>query len=255
MVPESFILPQTFQIGPFNIYFYGVIFALSVLAAYQVAVRLAPRRGLKPKIIEDIFLFTLPVAILGARLYHVFDLWSYYRHRPAEILMLWHGGLGIYGGILAGVVFLLVYCRWRRFNLAAVLDILGPALALGQAIGRWGNLFNQEAFGPPTNLPWGISIQPQYQPLVWAGNTRFHPLFLYESVFNLANFFLLYYLFKKTKKEGLVAGFYFINYGLIRFFLEFLRWDTWLIAGTKLAHPLSLTSIIFGLLLIFKHYH
>lgn len=255
MIPESFIFPQSFQVGPFSIYFYGVIFALGVLAAYQVAVRLAPERSLEPKMLEDIFLFTLPVSILGARLYHVFDLWSYYRQRLVEVFMIWHGGLGIYGGILAGVIFLLVYSHWKQFRLAAVLDILAPGLALGQAIGRWGNLFNQEAFGPPTNLPWRVPIQPQHRPHVWAGNTFFHPFFLYESVLDLANFFLLCYVFKKTKKEGLVAGFYFINYGTIRFLLEFLRWDTWLIAGTKLAHPLSLSSIILGLVLIFKSYH
>lgn len=249
MVDLDFV-PRFFQLGPLKIHSYGVIFAAAVLAGYLTLIRLAPKRGLDPKKVEDLFFLAMPVSILGARLYHVLDLWSYYQKHPAEILAVWRGGLGIYGGIIAGLIFGVVYSRLRRLALFSVLDVSAPALAIGQAIGRWGNFVNQEAFGPPTDLPWGVPIEPQYRPAVWKDQTRFHPFFLYESFLNLVNFLILVSLLKRVKKRGVVAGVYFVNYGLIRYFLEFLRWDTWTVAGTRLAHLISLALIALGLGLI-----
>lgn len=245
-------LPTTFRLGPLIIYFYGVIFALAALVGYVVAIRLVPKRGLEIKKMEDLFLIGLPVSVIGARIYHVLDLWSYYQSHLLEILAVWQGGLGIYGGVMAGVLFVLVYSRRQQLPILKILDVLVPALALGQAIGRWGNFVNQEAFGPPTNLPWGIPIEPRYRPLIWSDQNRFHPFFLYESLLDLVNFGLLLIVFRKTGKPGLVAGLYFINYGLIRFFLEFFRWDTAVIGSVKTAHILSVISIIFGLGLLAK---
>jgi phosphatidylglycerol:prolipoprotein diacylglycerol transferase len=247
-------LPQAFQIGPLTLHVYGVIFASAVLAGYLVAVRLAPRRGIEPGKIEDLFLFGLPVSIIGARLYHVFDLWPYYRQRPGEILAVWQGGMGIYGGIIAGLLFVYLLARRRRLPLLNLLDVLLPALAVGQAIGRWGNFFNQEAFGPPTDLPWGIPIEPRFRPSIWAARTRFHPFFLYESLLDLLNFVLLIFLMRRTPKPGLVAGLYFLNYGLIRFSLEFLRWDTWIAGGVKVAHLLSAVFVVVGLAFLLRLY-
>ncbi len=161
-------------IGPFTINFYGLLFALAVLAAYQVSVRLARRRDVSEEIVENLYFYGLPISILGARLYHVIDLWGFYRNNPRLIPAVWQGGLGIYGGIVAGVLFIIYYARRHGVTAYKLLDVLLPSLALGQAIGRWGNYFNQEAFGPPTELPWAIPIEPRLRPQRWLAATQSH---------------------------------------------------------------------------------
>lgn len=240
---------STISLGPITLYLYGVFFALGALAGFWMARRRAKVYDLPAEEVENIFLVAVFFGIVFARLYHVSDYFSYYRDHPLEVFAVWQGGLGIFGGIFGGILGIGVYSRRRGLDFWRVLDLLAPSLALGQAIGRWGNFFNQEAFGPPTDLPWKIFIAPENRPLFWADSGYFHPLFLYESGLSFFSFLALIWVARRVgaEKKGAVVGWYFLNYGLIRFLIEFLRWDTAQVGGIKVAHVLSGGSILLGL--------
>jgi len=235
--------------GPITIHLYGLTFALAVFGGFFLAQRRAKIYKIKKEEIENLFLVALPTGILFARLYHVLDYFPYYKQNPSEILAVWRGGLGILGGIFGGVLGVWLYTKVKKLNFLKICDLLVPSLALGQAIGRWGNFFNQEAFGPPTNLPWKIFISSENRPAIWSEFAYFHPLFLYESILNFLNFLILISVGEKLKQysPGKITALYFLNYGIIRFFTEFLRWDTAQIEGIKVAHILSLGFIFGGL--------
>ena len=248
-------MPSFFTLGPVEIYFYGVIFALAIFAGFFMAQKRARIYKIKKEEIENFFLIALPFGIFFGRLYHVLDFLSYYKENPSEILAVWQGGLGIFGGIFGGVLGIWLYARAKNLNFLKICDLLAPSLALSQAVGRWGNFFNQEAFGPPTNLPWKIFISPENRPEFWSQFQYFHPLFLYESTLNFLNFVILIFAAKRLKgwTTSSITALYFLNYGIIRFFLEFLRFDTAQIGGLKVAHVLSLISIFAGLCFFIKY--
>lgn len=238
--------------GSFTLYFYGLFFASGVLAGFVLALRRAEDYKIKEVDLENLFLVAVFSGIVFARAYHVLDYIAYYRYHPGEVFAVWQGGLGIFGGILGGILGIWVYCRRKGLGFLKVLDLLAPSLALGQAIGRWGNFFNQEAFGPPTDLPWKIFIAPESRPEFWAGAAYFHPTFLYESILNFFNFLVLLRIAKRigAKNKGSVVAFYFLNYGLIRFLIEFFRWDTARVGEAKVAQILSGGFVFLGLYLL-----
>lgn len=242
------------RVGPITIHLYGVTFALAIFAGVFVARKRSGIYKIKKEEVESLFLVAVPFGIFFARLYHVLDFLSYYKKNPSEIFAVWQGGLGIFGGILGGVLGILLYARVKKLNFLNICDLLAPSLALGQAIGRWGNFFNQEAFGPPTNLPWRIFISPENRSSVWSQFQYFHPLFLYESILNFLNFLVLIFATKKLKSwtTGGITALYFLNYGIIRFFIEFLRWDAAKIGEIKVAHILSLVFVFTGLYFLIK---
>lgn len=275
----------TLTIGPLTIHWYGVIIVLGALAGGYVASLEAKRRGEDPEIVWSALVWCLIGGILGARLYHVLSspqssdigIRYYFVTNPFETvhvlglaipfptaLMIWRGGLGIFGGIAGGVLAFSIFA-WRKHltPLARWLDIGAPGLILAQAIGRWGNFINQELYGPPTSLPWGIRIDAQHRippftdltryPLE---TTRFHPVFLYESLWNLGVFIVLMVIgrrFESRLKDGDIFAFYLIGYGLGRILVESLRPDAWLLSGIPTAQIVSAGSILLGVALIVWH--
>ncbi len=231
-------MPIGFQVGPFFIRFYGIIVMLGAAMGALLAEREAKRRNLNTDMVWDSFFWLLIGGIVGARLWHIFTpseslvaqgiTTQYYLTHPLEAIDLRNGGLGIPGAVIGGLLALYIYTRIKKQSFGVWTDITAPALALGQAIGRWGNFINQELYGRPTDLPWGIYIKPQNRLSGFSEYTRFHPLFLYESIWNLANMALLLWLARRYEdvlKPGDLFLVYLIVYPLGRFFLEFLRLD------------------------------
>lgn len=231
-----------FTVGPITFHLYGLMVGLGVLVGAWAASK-------KDKKIWDALVWVIGGGIVGARLYHVVDLWSYYSQHLAQIPAVWQGGMGIYGGILGGVLGLWLYVKKRKGATLPLfwklLDAGVVGLPLGQAIGRLGNYFNQELYGLPTNLPWGIYIRPENRLLsVWEFE-RFHPLWLYESLWCLIIFITIIKIIKVIPMgKGKVFAIYLGLYGLGRFFLEFLRIETWMINGVNVAQAISLGLIL-----------
>ena len=237
-------MPTGFQLGPLYIRFYGIILMLGAVAAAFLAEREARRRGQNSEIVWDGLIWVLIGGILGARIWHILTpppsmmeagfTTRYYLTHPLDMLAIWHGGLGIPGAVIGGVLALYLFSRRKNLEFVLWLDIAAPALALGQAIGRWGNFVNQELYGAPTNLPWKIFIEPQYRLPGFQDQAYYHPLFLYESLWCLGIMIFLLWIGGR-KADWLITGdiflFYLILYPIGRFLLEFLRLDASQIAG------------------------
>jgi phosphatidylglycerol:prolipoprotein diacylglycerol transferase len=259
-----------FTIGPVPIYWYGIIIVSAAIVGAWVAAIEAKRRGLDPDEVWNGLIVALILGIIGARLYHVFSSplggsvgWSYYRQNPLAILKIWEGGLGIYGAIIGGVVGVLLYCLIRKFNPLEWLDVGAPGLAIAQVIGRWGNFVNEELFGPPTDLPWGITISPEHRiapyndVTQYPPTTRFHPVFLYESLWSLLGFALLMWVgrrFKDRLRKGDIFLLYLVWYPVGRFFIEYLRADAWLLGPLAAAQLFALIIIVLAVAgLVYLH--
>lgn len=231
MNPLSFF--QTFaptavalQAGPLTIYWYGLLMSLAIVAGVLVVRTLAKQSGLaRAQAVYDMAFVVVLSALVGARIYAVLLFLPEYLADPWEVFKVWHGGLAIHGALIGGALALWLYCRRKRQSFWAWADIMAVALPLGQAIGRWGNYFNQELFGAPTSLPWGILIAPERRPAGYELVRYYHPTFLYESVLNIALFAVLWWLFHRRKQIGAVLSAYLIGYGVIRLAMEGLRLD------------------------------
>src|SRR3989338_5009317 len=246
------MIPRSIEIGPFSIHFYGLIIVFAIFAGWYLAKNRARIYEIPQKIFDDpILLIPLVLSIAGARLYHVLDLWSYYGKNLIEIVKIQNGGLGIWGGILGMLLGFLIVAKVKNLDLLKILDLAAPSVILGQAIGRFGNYINQEGFGPPTNLPWGVFIDPQNRPTQYLLYTRFHPTFFYEAVLNLIFFILLLYLAGKVKIKGQIFALYLIFYSIARTISEFWRIDTWVVDDIKIAYIFSLAAFICGAGLFF----
>lgn len=212
-----------------NIYFYGVILALAILAGTLVADYIAVKFfDLKKETIIDLSPYLVIFGIIGARLYYCLLNYDFYFRFPTEILAIRHGGISIHGAILGGLIGLLIFAKRHKIAPLKLCDISACGLALAQAIGRWGNFFNSEAFGTPTNLPWKLYIAPQYRPIPYTDYDYFHPAFLYESILDLIIFFVLLFIVKKgwNKKEGNLALVYLLLYSFARILVETVRIDS-----------------------------
>ncbi len=242
--PERVILPQYFHLGPLIIRYYGVIIALAAVSGFYLAIKRAPQFGLEQKRAEDILFWVVLGGYVGARLYHVLSSIGYYSQNPTGIFKVWNGGLSIYGAVLGGILSLWVLKRLYTVHwpLLALLDWLAPCVLVGQIIGRFGNLFNYEAFGYPTNLPWKMFVPEIFRPIQYASAAFFHPWFLYEA---LGNIIILVFLLKifKPKAAGEVVFMYLLLYNSLRFALEFLRIDSTFIGWARLNASVSLFLI------------
>lgn len=215
------------------------------LAGYALVQRLAKRHQVDGAHISNLFVWLIVIGLLGARLYHVLNELPYYLQHTTEILKIWHGGLAIHGAIIAGLLTGWWYARRHRLSLIQLTDVFVPGLALGQAIGRWGNYFNQELFGKPTNLAWGIPIDQANRPPAYQDSPFFHPTFLYESVGNLMLVAVLVWLHRRSARPGTVTLVYFIGYAVLRIATESLRIDrTPIIAGIRLPIIMSVFIIL-----------
>lgn len=234
------------QIGPLAIRWYGLLIATGVLLGTTLAHREAIRRGIDPDRLLNAIVVAVLVALLGARLYYVLFNWDYYAANPAKILAVWEGGLAIHGGLIAGSLATILYCRHAKLSLPLTLDIMAPCLAIGQAIGRWGNFFNQEAFGVQTNLPWKLYIDPAHRPPDLAAFEYFHPTFLYESLWNLLVFGILWFGLRKRLQErrGALTLCYLGLYSIGRFFVEGLRIDSLMLGSFRAAQVVSLLLVV-----------
>ena len=234
------------QIGPLAIRWYGLLIATGVLLGTTLAHREAIRRGVDPDKLLNAIVVAVLVALLGARLYYVLFNWDYYGANPAKIVAVWEGGLAIHGGLIAGSLATILYCRHAKLSLLTTLDIMAPCVAVGQAIGRWGNFFNQEAFGVPTNLPWKLYIDPGHRPPQLAAFEYFHPTFLYESLWNLLVFGILWFGLRKRLQErrGALTLWYLGLYSIGRFFVEGLRIDSLMLGSLRAAQVVSLLLVV-----------
>jgi phosphatidylglycerol:prolipoprotein diacylglycerol transferase len=252
--------PVIFHWQFISLHWYGMLIALAISAALAVSLKLARQRGLKSDEVFDLAFYLIIFGIIGARIYAIFLDLGYYLKNPFEIVAVWHGGLAIHGAIAGGLLALIIYGRRRERSFWLWADLAAPGLALAQAIGRWGNYFSQEVFGRPTDLPWGIPISYINRPVQFLSQEYFHPTFLYESLLDLANFLLLYFLFRrfygrdyelriKNQELGIIFFVYLINYSLIRLGMEFLRVDETIeIWGIRWPIVVSLIIIIAGII-------
>lgn len=260
--------PLIFQLGPFSLRWYGLLIALAVLIGLLLATRLGKARGIDPVLIADLLPLLVLAAVLGARLYYVLLEWRQYQLNWLEALAIWRGGIAIHGALIGGTLAVIAYCRWRKLAFWNLLDVLVPSVALGQAIGRWGNFFNSEAFGLPTDLPWKLYIPTLNRPAPFLDQQYFHPTFLYESLWNLAVVALLLLLFRAGIKgriplpAGALSCVYLVSYSLGRVWIEGLRTDPLCLfssppfceGGLRMAQLMSLLLIAlgsFGLLWIY----
>ncbi|MEL7646084.1 MAG: prolipoprotein diacylglyceryl transferase [Anaerolineaceae bacterium] len=260
-------MPQGFQIGPLTIRYYALIILTGALLGAWLASVEAKRRGKDGNLVWDILPWLLVGGIIGARLWHVFTpsasnvamglTTRYYLTHPLQILMIWNGGLGIPGGIIGGALALLIYCRATKQEFLEWADIIAPGLLIGQAVGRWGNFINQELYGSPSNLPWAITIDPLYRLPGFEAISKYHPLFLYESLLNLLAAGILLYVGRKYKNKfyrGDIFLLYLVLYPVIRFGLEFLRLDPSPVAGFNINQTImGIVALVSSALLIIQH--
>jgi len=268
-------MPNGFFIGPLYIRFYGILIMLGAVAAAFLADHEARRRKLNSDFVWDGLIWVLIGGILGARLWHVFTpppsmlvldpatgnlVNPYFIHgipQLLDIISIWNGGLGIPGAIIGGALALFIYCRRRKVSFMLWADIAAPGVALAQAIGRWGNFFNQELYGKPSTLPWAIFIDPAHRVPGYENFTTFHPLFLYEVIWNLLNMGFLLWLNRKRPswlKEGDLFLFYLVGYPFGRFFLEFLKLDAPKFGTININQTVMLVVIIIAsALLVWRH--
>lgn len=227
-----------FSLFGIDVMWYGVLIALGIFLGTALGAKQAERYGISEDNFTSMMLWAIPAAIVGARLYYVLFNLGDYIGNPIEILNTRGGGLAIHGGIIAALVAAYVFARKKKLSFLSLADAAMPGLALGQAIGRWGNFFNHEAYGSPTDLPWGM----------WINGTTVHPTFLYESIGTFLLFlFLLWFSRKKTRFPGEVLCVYMIVYGVLRFFIEGLRTDSLYFVGLRVAQLVSLAAFIIGI--------
>ncbi|MBN1148449.1 MAG: prolipoprotein diacylglyceryl transferase [Anaerolineales bacterium] len=233
-----------FEIGPFSIRYYGIILMLGALAGAWLAARESSRRGQDSEIVWDGLIWVLIGGIIGARIWHILTpppsnvemgiTTAWYLTHPLDALSIWKGGLGIPGAVIGGVLALYLFTRKYKLNFLFWTDCAAPGLALGQAIGRWGNYINQELYGAPTDLPWAVHIDPAHRLPGYQEQETYHPLFLYESLWSLANMALLLWLVRRYPqrlRDGDIFLVYLIVYPVGRFLLEFIRLDASMVAG------------------------
>jgi phosphatidylglycerol:prolipoprotein diacylglycerol transferase len=263
LVPEASLLST--HLGSIFIHWYAVLIVSGALAAAWLATVEARRRGINPEYVWDMMPWLLVAGIIGARLWHIFTppasmvamglTTEYYLTHPMAAIAIWNGGVGIPGAVAGGALY--IYSRAKKVNFGAWADIIAPGLALAQAIGRWGNFLNQEVYGAPSLLPWAITIDPAHRLSEFSNQTTYHPLFLYESLWNLLNMGILLWVnrkFSEKLKTGDIFWIYILIYGVGRSALEFLRLDPSPLAGFNINQSLRLVLVILSaVVLLWRH--
>ncbi|HHW54644.1 MAG: prolipoprotein diacylglyceryl transferase [bacterium] len=227
--------PIAFTVGPFVVRWYGLLIATAILIGIAIASREVERQGIDLDHFYNVILVAIPCGLIGARLFYVIFRWDYYGQNPIESFMIWKGGLAIHGALIGGLLAGYAVARYYRLPFLKLADIAAPCLILGQAIGRWGNYFNQEAYGYPTDLPWAMYIAGAYR----------HPTFLYESLWNVCVFlFLLWLRRRENIRTGDVFLAYVVGYSMGRFVIEGFRTDSLMFGPYRAAQLVSIAAII-----------
>ena len=237
-----------FGIQGLHIAWYGIIIAVGIVLGVYVAIRQARMRGYTAELLFDFMIIALPLSIVCARIYYVATSWDMYAGNFYKMIAIWEGGIAIYGAVIGGVIAAVIVAKWRKFPVLRLLDIAAPGLILGQAIGRWGNFVNQEAFGNVINnpslqfWPYGVFIQRLGE---WHQATYF-----YESMWDLGTFIWLLVYARRSKYDGNVIAMYFITYGVGRFFIEGLRTDSLYVGPFRISQLLSAVFVVGGIIYI-----
>ncbi len=229
---------RSFSLGPLTIHYYGLIIGLGLLLAVIYGCRRCKEFGIKEDHIVDGVLWITPFAILCARAYYCIFSWSDFAGDPLSVFYIWEGGLAIYGGVIGAIVGIAVFCKIKKISMAALLDLVLLGFLIGQSLGRWGNFFNREAFGAPTESFLRMGLYNMYT----GTYEYYHPTFLYESLWNLAGFLLLHFLSRKRKYDGQIALGYAAWYGLGRALIEGLRMDSLYIGPFRVSQLLAAIS-------------
>jgi phosphatidylglycerol---prolipoprotein diacylglyceryl transferase len=256
--------PILVHLGPVPVYWYGVCYALGLLLVYFVASSEARRKWMDVDLLTNGLIVIAIAALIGGRAYHVIDQWKeLYASDPIKVILPPYTGLGVYGGLITGTLAAFWYIRRHGQPFWAWADVAAPAIFAMQFVGRWGNFFNQELYGPPTDLPWGLPIECAHRIAAYPCSvypfqtTRFQPLFLYESLSGLVGMLVLLYLGRRVAhrlRSGDLLGIMFVWYGIVRFGLETLRADNWYFFSIPTAWLFSTGFILFGLaILVFRH--
>jgi len=243
------------DLGPIQIYWYSIFIFIGMLVACFVIYKEAKKRGIDDDFLVNLTFDTIIIGIIGARLYYIIFNLPYYLQNPIEMLEIWNGGLAIHGGIIAGVLFVIYYCKKHKVNILKILDIVVVGLIIAQAIGRWGNFFNSEAYGPITTASHLESLGiPEFiiNGMYILGEYR-QPTFFYESVWCIFVFLaMLIIRHYKYLKVGQLTSFYLVWYGIIRFFIEGMRTDSLMLGPLKMAQLVSIVFVILGIVLYLK---
>ncbi|WP_041081440.1 prolipoprotein diacylglyceryl transferase [Thermotoga profunda] len=247
---ELILSSAILKFGRFELRYYSVLILFGIAISYYLARKSAKRENIILDQLDELIFYAVIFGILGARLFYVIFNWRYYQRNPIEILMLWHGGLAIQGAVVFAIVTFAFYTKLKKkisFSTFQILDLGAAYLPLGQAIGRWGNLFNYEAFGAPTNLPWKMYVPAKFRPFGYSQFEYFHPTFLYECLWDLFVFFILTQFMKKYRKNfGEVFSLYLCLYSLGRICIEKLRLDSLYLGNLRTAQLFSALMILIG---------
>jgi phosphatidylglycerol:prolipoprotein diacylglycerol transferase len=240
------------HIGSIQIYWYGIIIGLGVFLGLWLAMRESERRGLDKDLFVDLLIYAVPISIISARIYYVIFEWSYYKDHLGDIYKIWNGGIAIHGALIGAVITTIVFARSRNISFWKIADIAAPSLILGQAIGRWGNFINQEAYGEEVSRQFleNLMLPDFIIDQMYIQGVYHHPTFLYESLWNFVGFGLLLLLRRVNLRQGEMFLTYVIWYSIGRFFIEGLRTDSLMLFGElRMAQLMSLTLIIGGIIL------
>ena len=257
---------SAFAVFGLHIYWYGIIIGLSFAAATLYYVKRAREFGIDSDRMLDVLIITIVGGVVGARLYYVIFRWELYRYDPISIFNLREGGLAIYGGIIGGIICAYLACKWRKMKLLPLLDLFASGMLVAQAIGRWGNFVNVEAFGRNTTAPWGM-VSPLITNYLLYHQERLaamgmmvdphlpvHPTFLYESLWNLIGFLLIAWYIKRRKFDGEILIIYLGWYGLGRALLEGLRTDSLMIGSLRVSQMVAVLCVLASIALL-AHIH
>ena len=235
------------DINGVKIYWYAFFIVIGVVIALLLCKKDNNKYNIKFEDVLLLFLFTLPIAIICARLYYIIFRWDYYMQNPQELFNIRNGGLAIYGGIIGGLITIIIFCKIKKIKFLDMLDYLAPYLALGQCIGRWGNFFNGEAHGTQTTSLFRMGIMENGEYI------QVHPTFLYESICTLIIFIFLFKIRNKRKYSGELTYWYFFLYGIARAIIEGFRTDSLMLGDIRISQLLSIVlSVAFGILLIYN---
>lgn len=242
--------PILLDLGIIKIYWYSILMAIAFIIGILIVYKYLKKQGIEEEIIINLIFYTIPISIIGARIYYVLFNLSYYSTNLGEIFKIWEGGAAIHGGIIAGAIFIYFYTKKNHISFFKLTDILVISLILGQAIGRWGNFFNGEAHGTVTTLEYFKNLHlPQFIINGMYINGEYYiPTFLYESIWDILGFLVLIISYKKLKK-GQTSGLYLIWYGIGRFFIEQLRTDSLMLGNFRVAQIVSIIMILAGLIM------